>query len=71
MKPVRPVRWLTPQEVGNMCGFSDDFIRLEIHTGNLKARYIVPASRKRGRYLIAYKDALKYYQRLHNTSYTS
>jgi hypothetical protein len=68
-------RWMTPQEVAVMAGFSDSFIRAEIKAGELPAVLVRSQSkpRQRGRWRIARADAVAYVQRLgvqHHTQRT-
>lgn len=61
-----PMRWLTPQEVGNMAGgFSAQFIRLEIRAGALQATLVRSQRGKLGRYRIRLADAQAYVNQLH------
>ena len=61
--PTLP-RFYTPQEVGNLTGFSASFIRGEIKAGALEATYVKPEGRKLGRWLITVTVALAYARRL-------
>jgi hypothetical protein len=55
------VRWITPQELGNMAGgFSAQFIRMEIKAGIIPAKLAVSRRGKLGRYRIRLADAEKY-----------
>jgi hypothetical protein len=56
--------WLTPQEVGNMAGFSAQFIRDEIRGGELKATLCMSRRGKLGRWRIRLDDARAYVVRL-------
>lgn len=59
------VRWLTPQEVGNMVGgFTATFIRGEIKAGVLKATLVMSRAGKLGRWRIRLDDARAYAARL-------
>jgi hypothetical protein len=57
-------RYFTPQEVGNLTGFSAGFIRGEIAAGELKAVYVKPKGRKLGRWRITSEAAKAYAARL-------
>jgi hypothetical protein len=57
-------RFYSPQEVGNLTGFSAGFIRGEIKAGELEAVYVVPKGRTRGRWLIAVAVARAYARKL-------
>jgi hypothetical protein len=60
------VRWLTPQEVGQMAGgFTAEFIRLEIKAGALPARLLISKRGKLGRYRITLADAQAYVAQMH------
>lgn len=56
--------WLTPQEVGLLCGFSASFIRGEIHARALPATLIPSRAGKLGRWKIHRDDAVAYAVRL-------
>lgn len=56
--------WLTPQEVGNLTGFSANFIRKEIQAKALPASYVPSRAGKCGRYKIHRDDAKAYAVRL-------
>lgn len=56
--------WLTPQEVGNMTGFSAQFIRGEIKAGALHAQLVLSQRGRLGRYRIHRDDAIAYAVRL-------
>jgi hypothetical protein len=65
MKRQKPEeRFYTPQEVGNMTGFSASFIRGEIKAGQLKAVLVRPANRTTGRWKIPRAAAFDYAMRL-------
>lgn len=57
-------QFYTPQEVGNLTGFSASFIRGEIKAGELEAVYVKPAGRKLGRWMITVTAALAYARKL-------
>lgn len=57
-------QFYTPQEVGNLTGFSASFIRGEIKAGEIEAVYVKPAGRKLGRWLITVTAAVAYAKRL-------
>lgn len=57
----------TPQEVGNLIGFSASFVVQEIKAHELPAVLIKLPGRKRGRWRIAVVDALAYAQRIRPT----
>lgn len=52
--------WLTPQEVGNLTGFSASFIRTEIKAKALPAQFVLSRSRKAGRWRVHRDDAVAY-----------
>lgn len=53
--------WLTPQEVGNLIGgFSAQFVRNEIRSGELAALYVRSRNGKMGYYRIRLVDAQAY-----------
>lgn len=56
--------WLTPQEVGNITGFSAGFIRTEIKAKVLPAQYVPSRSQRAGRWRIHRDDAIAYAVRL-------
>ena len=60
----QPRQFYTPQEVGNMTGFSAQFIRNEIRAGQLEAVYVKPPGRKVGRWMITVSVAVAYAGRL-------
>lgn len=60
--------WMTPQEVGQLLGFSAQFIRNEIKAGELKAELIWSLAGKLGRYRIRRDDADAYGVRLRQRS---
>jgi hypothetical protein len=63
------VRWLTPQEVGNMAGgFTAQFIRMEIKAGLIPARLVISKRGRLGRYRIKVTDAQAYVARLHGSA---
>jgi hypothetical protein len=64
MRKVIEPRFYTPQEVGNLTGFSASFIRGEIKAGQLEATFVKPPGRKVGRWLIAVAVARAYAARL-------
>lgn len=61
---IRVRQWLTPQEVGNLTGFSAQFIRTEIKAHALPAQWVQAQSSKMGRYRIHRDDALAYARKL-------
>jgi len=56
--------WLTPQQVGNLTGFSAGFIRKEITAKELPAQWIQSARTKAGRWRIHLDDATAYAKRI-------
>jgi hypothetical protein len=63
------VRWLTPQEVGNLAGgFSAQFIRLEIKAGIIPAVLVVSKRGRLGRYRIKAEDARAYVAQLYGVA---
>ena len=52
--------WLTPQEVGNMVGFSAAFVRGEIQAKVLPAQLVMSRAGKLGRWRIHRDDAQAY-----------
>lgn len=56
--------WLTPYEVGQLVGFSANFIRLEIRAKEIDAQQIWSRGGKIGRYRISRAEAEAYRQRL-------
>ena len=61
----RPARqFYSPQEVGNLTGFSATFIVNEIRAGELRAVFVQRPGRQRGRWRIAVHDAHAYAIRL-------
>lgn len=63
------IRWLTPQDVGNMAGgFTAQFIRMEIKAGEIPAKLVISRRGKLGRYRIRLEDAKAYITRLHNST---
>ena len=64
MSDERAKAWLTPQEVGELTGFSAAFIRKEIAAQALPAAYVAPRGGKLGRYRIHRDDAKAYAIRL-------
>jgi hypothetical protein len=62
MNPQR--EWLTPQEVGNLTGFSASQIRKEIGLKALPARLVMSRAGKLGRWRIHKDDALAYARQL-------
>ena len=57
-------QYYTPQEVGNLTGFSQSFILREIKLGELRATFVQPPGRVRGRWRIAVEEARAYVVRL-------
>lgn len=57
-------QFYTPQEVGNLTGFSQSFILAEIKAGELRATFVKLPGRARGRWRIAISDARAYAARL-------
>lgn len=53
-------RWLTPQDLAGMTGFSVSFIRSAIKNHELKATLVKPRGRRRGRWRIAAAAAQRY-----------
>lgn len=64
--PDNTSRWLTPQDLAKMTGFSVSYIRSEIKHGALPATLACSPSRsrQRGRWRIAWADAVAYCTRL-------
>jgi hypothetical protein len=74
MRPERStsdmIRWLTPQEVGNMAGgFTAQFIRMEIKAGLIPAKLVISKRGRLGRYRIKITDAQAYVSKLHSTGF--
>ena len=64
MRKVSVRVWLTPQEVGNMTGFSASQIRQEIHDKALPAHLVMSQAGKLGRWRIHRTDAITYARQL-------
>jgi hypothetical protein len=59
------IRWLTPQEVGNLAGgFTAQFIRMEIKAGIIPAKLVISKRGRLGRYRIKLVDAQAYVNQL-------
>jgi hypothetical protein len=56
--------WMTPQEVGNLTGFSAGFIRSEIRASQLRAQWVQSQRSQAGRWRIHRDDAKAYAIRL-------
>ncbi len=66
MKRDPLIRWMTPQDVGNLAGgFTAQFIRMEIRAGEIPAILVMSKRGKLGRYRIKADDARAYVSRLH------
>lgn len=57
-------QFYTPQDVGNLTGFSANFILKDIKAGELEATYVKPARSKVGRWRITVTAALAYARKL-------
>ncbi len=62
------IRWMSPNDVGNMVGFTAQFIRNEIRAGEIPALLVMSKRGKLGRYRIKADDARAYVSRLHGAS---
>lgn len=60
----RATDWLTPQEVGNLTGFSAAFIRKEIQAKELAGQWVQPGHSKTGFWRIHRTDAETYARKL-------
>ncbi len=61
---MKQPRFYTPQEVGNLTGFSANFILKEIKAGELEAVYVKSARSKVGRWRISVAAAVAYARRM-------
>jgi hypothetical protein len=61
---TKPRPFYTPQEVGNLTGFSYNFIIKDIKAGELEAVYVKPARSKVGRWRVTVTAALAYARKL-------
>lgn len=64
-------RFYTPQEVGNLTGFSANRIHRAIKAGELEATFVKSARSKAGHWLITVSVAQAYAHKLRNGSRTT